>query len=304
MKYIVMECHPAFAVVMSEDGRFLKVANRHYEVGQTVTDVVEMRLPKRGGQSGRLHRWMLSAAAVAACAVLAFTVVLQQSQVAYASVYLRINPQVRIGVNRQVQVVELESANPDGTVLLDGYQYKNKTLDQVVTELVDRAIQMEYLKEGGRVSLKMDAQDAQWGDVQETEMRTALEQHLNADWNVQVDVDDWDDLLDPEEWFEDDDEDEDEDSDDDDSDEEEERDDDDADEDDQDDEDDIEKRGKDADDDSDDRADDKDWDEDDDENDDDFDEDDAIDAEKIKNFLSDPGFARRAADSMYERKKK
>ena len=215
MKYLVMECHPAFAVVMSEDGRFLKVANRNYEVGQTVTDVVEMQLPKQKKHSGRLHRWMLSAAAVAACAVLAFTMVLQQSQVAYASVYFQINPQVRIGVNRRVQVVELEAANPDGTTLLEGYNYKHKSLDQVVTELVDRAIQMQYLKEGGRVSLKMDADDVKWGNAQEAEMRAALEQYLDASWNVQIDVDDWDDLLDPEEWFEEDDSDEDDEDDDD-----------------------------------------------------------------------------------------
>ena len=27
MNYLVMECHPGYAVVLSEDGRFLKAAN-------------------------------------------------------------------------------------------------------------------------------------------------------------------------------------------------------------------------------------------------------------------------------------
>ena len=45
-KYIVMEFHLSYAVVLDEDGRFLKVANRHYQVGQTVTDVIEMQIPQ------------------------------------------------------------------------------------------------------------------------------------------------------------------------------------------------------------------------------------------------------------------
>ena len=30
MKYLVMECHPAYAVVLDEEGRFLKVSNLNY----------------------------------------------------------------------------------------------------------------------------------------------------------------------------------------------------------------------------------------------------------------------------------
>ena len=44
MKYMVMECHPGYAVVMDNAGRFLKVANMHYEIGQTVSSVLEMNM--------------------------------------------------------------------------------------------------------------------------------------------------------------------------------------------------------------------------------------------------------------------
>lgn len=40
MKYIVMECHFSYAVLLDENGKFLKAANRGYHVGQTVTDPV------------------------------------------------------------------------------------------------------------------------------------------------------------------------------------------------------------------------------------------------------------------------
>ena len=34
MNYLVMEVHPAYAVVLDEEGRFLKAANLRYQVGE------------------------------------------------------------------------------------------------------------------------------------------------------------------------------------------------------------------------------------------------------------------------------
>lgn len=34
MTYLVMECHPAYAVVLDQAGRVIKVANMGYEVGK------------------------------------------------------------------------------------------------------------------------------------------------------------------------------------------------------------------------------------------------------------------------------
>ena len=73
MKYMVMECHPGYAVVLDEEGHFRKVANLQYETGQIVTDIIEMQLPQKKKRS----RWMYSLAAMAACFVLVLTSVLQ-----------------------------------------------------------------------------------------------------------------------------------------------------------------------------------------------------------------------------------
>ena len=43
MSYLVMECHPGYAVLLDEEGRFLKAANLQYEIGQTVYDPVLMK---------------------------------------------------------------------------------------------------------------------------------------------------------------------------------------------------------------------------------------------------------------------
>ena len=43
MTYLVMECHPAYAVVLDQAGRVIKVANMGYEVGQKVDYVIEQQ---------------------------------------------------------------------------------------------------------------------------------------------------------------------------------------------------------------------------------------------------------------------
>lgn len=45
MEYLVMECGLSYAVVLDSEGRFLKVPNLGYEVGQTLNSVVLQDAP-------------------------------------------------------------------------------------------------------------------------------------------------------------------------------------------------------------------------------------------------------------------
>ena len=45
MKYLVMECHPGYVVLLDEEGRFVKAANFSYEVGQRIDDPILMERP-------------------------------------------------------------------------------------------------------------------------------------------------------------------------------------------------------------------------------------------------------------------
>ena len=56
-------------------------------------------------------------------------------------------------LNRQGTVVGLMGTNEDGETLLEGYDGKGKDKITVADELIDRAIEMGFLSEGGRVSL-------------------------------------------------------------------------------------------------------------------------------------------------------
>ena len=190
MKYLVMECHLSYAVVLDENGRFRKVTNRHYEVGQTVTDIIEMKSPQVAEMpvKKKKYRWVSSLCAMAACLVLVFTYIFTSSQQAYASVYMSINPEVRIDVNRRDTVVGLEGMNGDGRDLIEDYTYQKKDLDLVMDELVDRAIAMGYLHEGGSITLTLDAEDNRWVVQHEGVLRSHLTEYLTEKITVSVEV--------------------------------------------------------------------------------------------------------------------
>ncbi len=187
-KYMVMECHPSYAVVLGDDGRFLKVANFNYEVGQTVTDVVEMQIPQSVPKKKNNKRWLYSLAAMAACLLLIVTSVFRMWQTPCASVYLSINPEIRIDVNRRDIVVGLDGVNEDGDNLIEGYDYKKKELNLVMDELVERAIDMGYLHEGGRISLVLDAESNEWVLTHIDSLTNRLDNYLSEKLTVTIEV--------------------------------------------------------------------------------------------------------------------
>jgi hypothetical protein len=64
MEYLVMETHPAYAVVLGEDGACLKAANFGYQVGDRVGEIVAMKpAPAKTG----LRKTLAVLAAAAAC---------------------------------------------------------------------------------------------------------------------------------------------------------------------------------------------------------------------------------------------
>lgn len=167
MEYLVMECHKSYAVVLDHQGRFKKVANLGYQVGQEVADVVELREP---GSYGVL-RWqpLLSAAA---CLCIVFLGVWQMALLSMGTVLIQINPQIRLSVNRMERVISAEALNADGAKVLFDYHAFGKTVEQVTQELSDRAADMGYLHDGGQVHLTVDSQNAQWKAQTETRLET------------------------------------------------------------------------------------------------------------------------------------
>lgn len=188
MSYLVMECHPGYAVLLDEDGRFLKAANLRYEVGQTVYDPVLMK--ETTERQRHTMRWISSGiAAIAACFLLFFGIHYYQKYLQpYSSIYLTINPTVQMDLNRQGTVVRLTGINEDGKALLEGYDSKGKDKVTVADELIDRAIEMGFLSEGGQVSFSIDSPDDALFQEYGTELRTKVTEHLDGRITIKIEI--------------------------------------------------------------------------------------------------------------------
>ena len=189
MKYMVMECHTGYAVLLDEEGRFWKAADLHYEVGQTVENPVLMKQPQPSGRR-RITRLVSSTvAAVAACLFLFFGFGYYQNYLRiYSSIYLSINPEVQMDLNRYGNVVRLTGTNEDGTKLLEGYSGRGKDKLTVADELIDRAIEMGFLSEGGQVSFFIDSPEDALFQEYGTELRAEINEHLDGRITITIEI--------------------------------------------------------------------------------------------------------------------
>lgn len=188
MSYLIMECAASYAVALDEEGRFVKVPNLGYEVGQEVDDVVAFEgspfgeadvipIEKRGARRTRGRRVALLAAA--ACLVVAAIAGAAVWQVPVGTVYMSINPEVSMKVNRLDRVVGLNGENGDGVDLIEGFAYYGQTIDKVSDDLADRAEERGYLDDGGKIELTVESDDEEWKTATEDRLIVELEVHLD-----------------------------------------------------------------------------------------------------------------------------
>ena len=208
MTYLVMECHYGYAIVLDTQGRYLKVANRNYLVGQQVTDVIPFEAPKKQINT---RRWAnIGALAACFCVVVSLWLVML---LPFGTVRLQINPDVLLTVNRLNFVIDAEGLNEDGKALLQGFDYHRMKLPQVSDALADRATAEGYLTEDGVILVTVSCRNERWQAETEAALVAELRQHMNDTVTVapnteahqQWDDDDWDDDDDDDDWDDDDD---------------------------------------------------------------------------------------------------
>ena len=179
-----MEVHPAYAVVLDEEGRFLKAANLRYQVGDTVRDIVELRRPKE--KRPALWKPLSGVVGLAACLCLVFFGYYQPNFTPYGALRIQINPDVELTLSRTDRVLELEGLNEDGQSLIAGYEYSGKDREDVTGELVERAIDMGYLSGGETVSITVTSADADWQAREEQAAREDLEERYGETIVIQI----------------------------------------------------------------------------------------------------------------------
>ena len=172
MKYLVMECHPGYAVVLSQDGRFLKTANLNYDVGETVSDIIIMDSKPKN----RLRRLFILIAALL-CAALAALAVWYYALAPAGTVSLAVNPEVTITVNRLFYVLSAEGLNDDGRRLVDEESTLFRRAEEFADDLVERAYLLDYLDDGGTILLNVTSNSDSWKANTENRLLDKLSEH-------------------------------------------------------------------------------------------------------------------------------
>ncbi len=175
MKYLVMECGLSYAVVLDSEGRFHKVPNLGYEVGQTLEQVV---LPNAPSAPVPLRKHLVRWAAMAACLCLLLLGGWGFWRLPIGTVRMQINPDVQMQVNRFDRVVGLKGLNADGMTLIDGYHAYGRPVQAVSDELADRAVELGYLTDGGKITLTVESDRESWKTATEELLLLELELHF------------------------------------------------------------------------------------------------------------------------------
>ena len=177
MNYLVMETRPSYSIVLDESGRIIKAANTNHVVGQTVTSIMPFHTQK---STGNLRSTMRLAGGLVAAIALIITLYLYQNPPFsyYASVYMTINPEIRMDVDIDGMVGKLKALNEDGATLIQGYPHKNKTMYTVMNELTDAAMTLGMLSEGRTVTVEIDTDDEAWFVKTGTAASESLNRHL------------------------------------------------------------------------------------------------------------------------------
>ncbi|HHX38219.1 MAG TPA: hypothetical protein GX717_09605 [Clostridiaceae bacterium] len=195
MIYLVLDVYPSIVIIVDEEGRFYKAANLGYEVGEKITDPVIMRPAKRTQRRSVRTPVIGTLVGIAAALLLFFGWRLITANpfdtTIQASIYMTINPAVRMDVNAAGEVIDLSGNNEDGRRLIRGYDARGKDKLIVTLDLLDRATEQGFLNDEGEVLLQLDTADDQIFQVYGLEFREALNRYAETGPTITVRIEHW-----------------------------------------------------------------------------------------------------------------
>ncbi len=192
MKYIVMECHEAYAILMDEESRFFHAANLHYSVGQTVTAPLLMqRSTEENAENAkqtapRIRRIVMRVSAAAACLLLTAGAGYYHYIKNYRTesvIILNSDANIQMYLNQEGKVVRLKSENDAGTALLESYDGRRKNKVAVTHELLALQKANGSINDGDTVDVYISAQDSDVYDTFKSELEddiSKLKLHANV----------------------------------------------------------------------------------------------------------------------------
>lgn len=198
MKYLVMECHEGFAVLMDEEARFVNAANLHYEVGQTVTEpiLLETEDKPKTGRNRIIMRGVKVAATAACLAVVTFAgfSFFGKDKIAPAPnsvVFVSAAAEIEMELDDTGSVVRLKSDSERGNEIINKYiESHGTTYDKVDTAnaLLETQLENGYISAGDTVDVLVPADnDENYRQYKSEFQERASELDINVNIKRKVD---------------------------------------------------------------------------------------------------------------------
>ncbi|RUS45466.1 anti-sigma factor domain-containing protein [Cohnella sp. AR92] len=180
-KAIVMSIEGKRAVVLAPGGRFVRVPReQHYQVGDEIELESEegRSLPRTA--SRRRTRWMAGAGTAALLCLLLFGGMWLHTPSVVAYVTMDVNPSVELGIDGKERVQKLRAVNPDAVPIIEGIDYKGKSLKKVTDQLVDKLASLHLLDgedtEVVLTTVPVGKVDASWEGEVSSMMKQSIEE--------------------------------------------------------------------------------------------------------------------------------
>jgi len=137
----VMSLERGSAIVLTPDGRFVRVKNRGgFQVGEEIAgDAFARAIPRSR------KRVLQGGASVAALLLVFAAFLLTRTPPVVAYVSMDVNPSIEFGLDKNERVRELLAENEDARQLIDGVKYKGETIERVMDEVARKLVEDRVL---------------------------------------------------------------------------------------------------------------------------------------------------------------
>ena len=190
MKYMVMECHTGYSVLMGEDSSFVKAANLHYKVGQTVEHPLILEEHDKKSSvtvSHSIRKWIMTAAACLLIFAGFGAYIYNSNYSAYSSIIISAEAEVRIELNSKGKVISVEPMNELGEKVLEGYDLeKGQSESDVADTLVKRYVKLGLITSGDTVEFVIDAPDSEIYEDYRSDMKAVADNQSSVSIKAKV----------------------------------------------------------------------------------------------------------------------
>lgn len=180
MNGIIVEINRKDAVLLTDDGLFLKIKNRDYAVGQSVS------ITKTISRASKLITVAASMAAVISICTIGGAAYFTPTD--YVS--LDVNPSIEYTVNRFDRILDVKAVNDDGTEILSELDLDNMELENAVKKTIDQLIADGYLTNDENGGVVITTSNKEIGKAEElaAELEEELQIYIDDKKEVIADV--------------------------------------------------------------------------------------------------------------------